>query len=595
MHLRHLRSIIVFPSKSTSDSMKIKTKLTLGVGLLFLMIILLSAVGALYINALKKDTENILVANYNSLQYSNNMLIALEENSQESLKEFDINLRKQEKNISEIGEQETTENLRKNFTKYTSNQLENTFQKSIRSNISQIMAQNMQAIQRKSDLAKRTAEDATITVALVGAICFLIAFSLLVNLPSSIANPIKELTESIKQIADKNYSRRVNFVNQNEFGELATSFNTMAEKLEEYNDSSLATLMIEKKRIETLINNMHDPVMGLDEKMKIIFVNEEATKTIGLPQNEMIGKFAQDLSLRNDLIRSLIQDITVPMSNNGKEKAQTIKIFADNKESYFEKETLNISIVPTGEQVKKTIGYVVILRNITEHKELDFAKTNFIATVSHEFKTPISSIKMSLQLLENEKVGSINQEQKNLIESIKDDANRLLNTTSELLNITQVETGKIQLSIIPTNPKDILEYAINANKTPAEQKQIIIKTTVPENLPLVVADSEKTAWVLINLISNSIRYSHENSAINLSIAVDNQHVKFLVKDTGQGIAPQYKDKVFDRYFRVPGTKKEGTGLGLAISKEFIEAQGGKIEMESDFGAGSLFTVTLKKV
>ena len=574
--------------------MKIKTKLTISVGLLFLMIILLSAVGALYINALKKDTENILVANYNSLEYSKNMLLALEENTTKALSEFKVNLEKQEKNLTEIGEKETTGNLRKNFTEYTKNQSDFISQKSIRAEIFKIMEVNMKAIQRKSDLAKQTAEVATLRIALVGAICFLIAFSLLVNLPSSIANPIKELTESIKQIAAKNYSRRVNFVNHNEFGELATSFNTMAEKLEEYNDSTLATLMIEKKRIETLINNMHDPVIGLDEKMKIIFVNEEATKTIGLPQAEMLGKFAQDLSLRNDLIRSLIRDITVPLTNIGKEKAQTIKIFADNKESYFEKETLNISIVPTGEQIKKTIGYVVILRNITEYKELDFAKTNFISTVSHEFKTPISSIKMSLQLLENEKIGTINQEQKNLIESIKDDANRLLDTTTELLNITQVETGKIQLSIIPTEPKAILEYAINANKTQAEQKQIQLKTDYPKHLPMVAADSEKTAWVLINLISNAIRYSHENSTINLSLIVDNQHVKFVVKDSGQGIAPQYQDKVFDRYFRVPGTKKEGTGLGLAISKEFIEAQNGQISMKSDFGAGSVFTVTLKQ-
>lgn len=574
--------------------MKIKTKLTLSVGLLFLMIILLSVVGALYINALKKDTENILDANYSSLEYSKNMLLTLEENTTKSLKEFEVSLLKQEKNLTEIGESEATKNLRKNFTQYTKNQSNFIFQKSIRNEIFKIMDLNMKAIQHKSDLAKKTAEVATLRIALAGAICFLIAFSLLVNLPANIANPIRELTESIKQIAAKNYSRRVNFVNHNEFGELATSFNTMAEKLEEYNDSTLATLMIEKKRIETLINNMHDPVIGLDEKMKIIFVNEEATKTIGLPQSEMLGKFAQDLSLRNDLIRSLIQDITVPMTNIGKEKAQTFKIFADNKESYFEKETLNISIVPTGEQIKKTIGYVVILRNITEYKELDFAKTNFISTVSHEFKTPISSIKMSLQLLENEKIGAINQEQKNLIESIKDDANRLLNTTTELLNITQVETGKIQLSIISTEPKTILEYAINANKTQAEQKQIQLKTYYPKDLPMVVADNEKTAWVLTNLISNAIRYSHENSTINLSIIIDDLHVKFVVKDSGQGIAPQYQNKVFDRYFRVPGTKKEGTGLGLAISKEFIEAQNGQIFMESDFGAGSVFTVRLNR-
>lgn len=574
--------------------MKIKTKLTLGVGLLFLMIILLSAVGAMYINALKSDTENILVANYNSLEYSSKMLLALEENSDKSLQEFGRNLKKQEHNISEIGEKEVTQTLRIYYNQFSKNQSDFTVHQSIRKEIFKIMDLNMQAIQRKSEFAKHTAEVATLRIALSGVICFLIAFTLLINLPSNIANPIKELTESIKQIAAKNYSQRVHFESNNEFGELATSFNTMAEKLEEYNDSNLATLMIEKKRIEALISNMHDPVIGLDEKMKILFVNEEATKTVGLPATEMVGEFAQNLAIRNDLLRSLMQDIQVTQSMSGKEKTQTVKIFADGKESYFEKETHTISIIPTGEQNKKTIGFVVILRNITEYKELDSAKTNFIATVSHEFKTPISSIKMSLQLLENERVGILNEEQKNLIESIKDDANRLLNTTSELLNITQVETGNIQLAIVPTAPKDILIYAVNANKTQAEQKQIQLKIDCPEELPQVLTDSEKTAWVLINLISNAIRYSHDNSIINLSIIADNQHVKFVVKDTGQGIAPQYKDKVFDRYFRVPGTKKEGTGLGLAISKEFIEAQGGQISVESDFGAGSIFTVALAK-
>jgi two-component system, NtrC family, sensor histidine kinase KinB len=575
--------------------MKIKTKLTLGVGLLFLMILLLSAIGEIYINALKSDTENILVDNYNSLEYANKMLASLEENSSKSLQKFNENLTLQERNISEIGEKEATQSLRVYYNQYLQAEANSKNQQFIRQEIFKIIDLNMQAIKRKSEFAKRTAEVATLRIALSGVICFLIAFTLLINLPSNIANPIKELTESIKQIAAKNYSQRVHFESNNEFGELATSFNTMAEKLEEYNDSSLAILMIEKKRIETLINNMHDPVIGLDENMKIIFVNEEGTKTVGLPATEMVGEFAQNLAIRNDLLRSLMQDIQVTQSISGKEKTQTVKIFADGKESYFEKETHIISITPTGEQTKKTIGFVVILRNITEYKELDFAKTNFIATVSHEFKTPISSIKMSLQLLENEKVGQINKEQKNLIESIKDDANRLLGTTSELLNITQVETGNIQLSIMPTEPIAILEYAINANKMQAEQKQIQLKIDCPEELPQVLADSEKTAWVLINLISNAIRYSHDNSTINLSIVADNQHVKFMVKDTGQGIAPQYKDKVFDRYFRVPGTKKEGTGLGLAISKEFIEAQGGQISVESDFGAGSVFTVQLNRI
>lgn len=573
--------------------MKIKTKLTLGVGLLFLLIILLSVVGTKYINQLKSDTENILVANYISLEYSRNMLTALEEGTEKSISKFETNLKKQEKNITEIGEQESTAELRKNFEYYRQNKEDISVQTNMRKEIFNLMDMNMQAIQRKSEVAKATADKAVFWIAITGSLCFLIAFVLLVNLPSNIANPIKELTESIRQIAAKNYSERVHFESHNEFGQLANSFNTMAEKLEEYNNSNLAKLMMEKKRIETLINNMHDPVIGLDEHLKIIFANEEAIKISGLKNVELVGKPAKELAIKNDLIRSLIQDLMLVDTGNT-QKQPPIKIFSENKESYFEKETLHISITPTGETDSKLVGHVIFLRNVTSYKELDFAKTNFIATVSHEFKTPISSIKMSLQLLENEKVGELNEEQRNLIESIKDDANRLLKITGELLNMTQVESGNIQLSILPTDPKEILLYAINATKTQADQKQIQFEISYPDNISPVQADNEKTAWVLTNLISNAIRYSYDNSKIYVSIQQNQNQVQISVTDTGQGIAPEYKDKIFERYFRVPGTKKEGTGLGLAISKEFIEAQGGQITLTSEFGAGSTFTLTLNK-
>lgn len=571
--------------------MRIKTKLTLGVGLLFLLIILLSLVGARYINELKTDTENILVANYNSLEYSRNMLTSLEDGTEKAFLKFETNLQNQEKNITEIGEPEVTSEIRSSFDTFKLNNSDSSLAGAIRKDIFKLMDMNMQAIQRKSEVAKETAEKAVFWIAITGTLCFLIAFVLLVNLPSNIANPIKELTESIKQIAAKNYSERVHFESHSEFGQLAKSFNTMAEKLEEYNNSNLAKLMKEKKRIETLINNMHDPVIGLDENLKVIFANEEAIKIIGMGEKDIIGHHTQELAVKNDLIRTIIQDLMVAESGNGL-KSKPIKIFADNKEGYFEKETLHISVTPTGEQIKQLIGHVIILRNITEFQELDFAKTNFIATVSHEFKTPISSIKMSLQLLENEGIGKLNEEQKNLVDSIKDDATRLLKITGELLNMTQVESGNIQLSILPADPKEMLIYAINATQTQADQKQIKFEIECSENISKVQADKEKTAWVLTNLISNAIRYSYDNSKVYLDIQQTANQIQFSVRDTGQGIAPQYKDKVFDRYFRVPGTKKEGTGLGLAISKEFIEAQGGQITVDSEFGAGSTFTVTL---
>lgn len=570
--------------------MKIRTKLTLGVGLLFILITLLTYVGAKSINALKNDTENILVANYNTLEYSRNMLLALDElsNDKGAIRKLEENLYKQQTNITEIGEKEATQNLRQHFAQLKINNFDRAIHLLIRKDITEIMRLNMEAIQRKSDVAKQTAASSTIGIAITGTLCFVIAFTLLINLPSNIASPIKKLTESIKQIAANDYSQRVYFEDHSEYGELAKSFNTMAEKLEEYNNSNLSQLLFEKKRIETLINNMQDPVIGLDENKKILFANDEALKVTGLKPEQLIGQQAQDVSLGNDLVRSLVKDLIMPENIGNENKKQPIKIFANSKESYFEKEVIDIAIVPTGEKDKRHIGHVIVLKNITPFKELDFAKTNFIATISHELKTPISSIKMSTQLLENQKTGAINTEQKQLIDSIKDDSQRLLKITSELLNLSQVETGNIQLNLQKSTPYQILKFATEAVKVAAEQKQIQILTEVEENLPDVKADAEKTAWVLINFLTNAINYSPEQSRIIIKVAQDGQLVYFSVNDQGKGIEKRYKDKIFDKYFQVPGSVKTGTGLGLAISKEFIEAQNGTIGVESEIGMGSTF-------
>lgn len=581
-------------TSSTIQEMKIKTKLRLGIGLLFMMIIVLSMVAAGYVNLLKNDTENILVDNYNSLEYARNMLLSLDQLQSDSVsvKEFESNLHKQQNNITEPGEGEATQKLTDHYASLKITKNSTDLHPRIRNDISDLMKLNMEAIQYKSNVALKTVKSANLWIAISGTLCFLIAFTLFVNLPGNIANPIRELSESIREIAAKNYAERVRFDRKDEFGELAGSFNTMAEKLEEYDNSNLSQILIEKKRIETLINNMHEPVIGLDENKMILFANAEAAKIIGLTATEMLGQSAVELALQNDLIRSLVQSAPV---SEVKTAAPSLKIYADNKESYFEKELVDITITPTGEKRQLFIGQVIILKNITPFKELDFAKTNFIATVSHELKTPISSIKMSLQLLENKQTGDINEEQKQLMDSIRDDSNRLLKITSELLNMSQVETGNIQLNIQQSNPEQILHYAMEAVKMQADQKQIHLETNALQDLPLVKADTEKTAWVLINFLTNAIRYSTEDSKIEVSIKRENDTVRFSVKDEGKGIDSRYRDKIFDRYFQIPGSSKTGTGLGLAISKEFIEAQGGQIGLESEVGMGSTFYFCLAAI
>ncbi len=573
--------------------MKVKEKLLLSTGVLFAMIILLTALSIIYINRLSNDTSNILVANYNTLDYSRKMMMALDDNiaNKTSRQQFEENLHLQHKNITEPGELEFTDSLTANYKALLLHPSDSSVLHSARKNISGIMLLNMQAIERKSKIAAETSGNSIFWITLIGTICFIIALTLFFNLPGNVANPIRELTESIKEIAQGNYARRIHYPGKNEFGELASSFNTMAEKLEEYQASNIQKLLIEKKRIETLINNMNDPVIGLDENRKVLFMNNVALKISGLKAEDVKNKPVQEIAVTNDLVRSLVQELFA----ENKEKAdnkQPVKIYANHKESYFQKQIIPIKIIPTGETREVLMGNVILLQNITPYKELDFAKTNFIATVSHELKTPISSIKMSLQLLENKQLGSLNTEQQNLVDSIKEDAGRLLKITGELLNMTQVETGSIQMSVIPSSPDDIIDYAVNANKTAAENKNIKLDISIPVNIPRVFADKDKTAWVLNNLISNAIRFSYDNSTVLITVTEDNNKMKFTVTDNGQGIAPQYIGKIFERYFRIPGTKKEGTGLGLSISKEFIEAQGGYMTVESEFGKGSSFSFYL---
>ncbi|MGZ3822485.1 MAG: ATP-binding protein [Mucilaginibacter sp.] len=568
--------------------MTIKNKLRAGFGFLFLLALICCGLSIYFLNRLSADASVILKNNYESLKYVKEIGSALDKNEltldKNQISVIEDNLNRQEHNITEPGEQQHTDSLRSKYEQLkllgNNESKQSALRRQVRKQLFEIMQLNMSAIEHKNTVAQSTASSATLVVALIGSFLFLISFSFVVNFPGYIANPIKELTERIQEIAKRNYHQQLNFKSNDEFGELGKAFNTMTFKLAEYENSNLASILFEKKRIETIINSMHDAIIGLDEKSFIIFVNEVACTLVGMAELNLIGKYAPDVAMENDLLRNLLVTDQIKM-----------KIYADNRESYYSKEVLSVI------SKEKVIGKVIILKNITEFQQLDEAKTNFIATISHELKTPISSIKMSLKLLEDERIGAVNTEQKQLLENIEDDARRVLQITGELLDMAQVETGKLHLNFGSTHPKNIVDYAVKAVRFTAEQKQVALNVVCDENLPEVRADLDKTTWVLINLLSNAIKYSHEKSTVDLLVKkVKGGEVEFSVADHGQGIENKYLSRIFERYFKVPGATVDqtGTGLGLAIAKDFIEAQSGKIAVESELGEGSRFYFTLKK-
>ncbi|WP_276480488.1 sensor histidine kinase [Paraflavitalea pollutisoli] len=557
-------------------AVRLKTKLSLGLGFLFLVILTFGILSLYYVHRLSGDAEQILKNNYESLVYSNNMLKALEDlpSDTSAFTRFEANLRNQEVNVTEMGEREMTETLRKDFKELRSMPTDSSNYAQLRTTIRMVNEINQQAILRKNAIAGLTADKAQLWLTVIFTSLILIVITFIYNFPGIIAEPVAKLAEGIREIANKNYSKRIYLKQEDEFGELANAFNSMASKLDEYENSNLAKLTFEKKRIETIINQMRDGIIGLDENRHILFLNAVAEKLLGLREKEMIGKYAPDLALKNDLMRTLLQE-----DNSKKE----LKIFADEKESYFSKDVLDV--LNNGAMA----GQVIVLRNITPFHELNEAKTNFIATVSHELKTPISSIKMSARLLTDNRIGPFNAEQLELTKGISEDADRLLNITSGLLNMSQVETGNIQLKLQPAAPQSIVDQAVQAVQFQAVQKNIVLQSNLPANLPAVLADTEKTSWVLINFLTNAIRYSPDATSIDIAVVPQGNRLAFTVTDHGRGIDEKYLPRLFDRYFKVPGThERSGTGLGLAISKEFIEAQGGNIWVKSRIGEGSLF-------
>lgn len=579
--------------------MKIKTKLRLGFGFLFIIVLSFGLIALFFLNELSDKSKMILKDNYKSLQYVATMRKVIDENnfplSEAQRLTFVENLNNESQNITEQGEKIAFLKLQsayKTLDAPSAATVNVNSLKNIRAALHEIEQVNLAAIYDKNERANETSSRANLYIMIAATLSFIILFTFIVNFPGFVANPLAEFGAAIKQISRKNYKQRLHFENEDEFTELADSFNGMVVKLNEWENSNLSTIKSEKLRIEAIIAQMQDAIIGLNEKGEVLFLNHLAAKLMGLDEDKIVGQNVAGLVQKNELLKRIIK----PDTNE-----PTLKIYADDKESYFQLENREIIIPNYEEQEENTLisatksaGSVYILKNITQFKELDEAKTNFIATVSHELKTPLSSIKMSLKLLNDERVGSMNEEQHELLTHIKEDSDRLLKITSELLDLSQVETGNLKLNFAITSPEAIVQYAIDAVKFQAEQKSIQLNLNCDPKLPNVYADIQKTAWVMVNFLSNALRYSAEKSKVIIDVFQKDQFIQFSVQDFGKGIEEKYQKRLFDRYFQVPtdGQNKSGSGLGLAISKDFIEAEQGKIWVVSAIGEGSKFCFTL---
>jgi len=606
--------------------MKLKTLILWGYVLMGAIIIALSSFSIFFIERLNSASEKILKDNYLSIESANKLIDNLDiiENSQAILlskkqiekdissreyilakKAFSEYLIKCEGNITETGESEKLKDIRKQFDIYISkienadtafsdikyfNELIPEYKK-VKKLCYDLLELNEKAILNKSENSNKISKETELLMLIVAGMSILFVALIIIKAPSTIIQPILELTKKVEGISNKKYSERIEVKSDNEVGALAVSFNKMAEKLSEYEKSNIEKIIVEKKRAEAIVENMRDAIIVLDEKDIVIFANKVSSELLGIEQTELVGRHVDKIAAANNLFKNIIDSRKQNESYKSEDKNKYLRIVNNNKEEFYQKDFTKISYSNT-----EIIGTIIVLKNVTGFKELDEIKSGFVATVSHELKTPLAAMNMSLRLLQDIRVGELNNEQKKLTSSMKEEVKRLLKMVNELLNLAKLESGGEIYKYQEISLEELVDAAVTPMLMQLEQKNINFDLEIEKGLPKLILDVNKIAWVIINLLNNAVRYTYEGGEIKFKVSRENNFVKFSVSDNGVGIKPEYIDKIFQKFVQVnkenTGNQYKGVGLGLAISKEFIEAHKGVIYVTSEYEKGSEFVFKL---
>jgi two-component system, NtrC family, sensor histidine kinase KinB len=396
-----------------------------------------------------------------------------------------------------------------------------------------------------------------------------------VRLQRSILRPIRRLTTVSNELGEGKLDQVVPVESQDELGQLADTFNKMATKLRAYRQVMGDQILQARQMTEITFSAFPDPIIALTSDGRIDFTNPAATKFLhecgqqdGLPSSvqaevDRIFKGAPDF---------------LPTS------FERVIVFRVGDHEVF----MLPRVIGMRDEAGNIFGAAVILQDVTRLRLLDEVKTNLVSTVSHELKTPLTSVRMGLHLLLEERIGTLNNKQTELLLAAREDSERLLRMINDLLDLAKLESGEAVLPSQVIEPRELVENAREDSRALAESRGSRLVARIAPDLPKVFVDAQQIAHVFSNFVSNAVKHTKAGEAIVLAAKSQDGNIRFSVIDQGSGIPPQYQTKLFDRFFRVPGSEVTGAGLGLAIAREIVMAQGGTIGVNSIPGQGSEF-------
>jgi len=594
------------------------------------LVVAVLVVGALALQTLRSlgtASQNILTANYRSVLAAQRMKEAAERIDSAALfivaghrekaapqiahnrRAFETELGVEEGNITEAGEKEAAADLRRQWEDYQARvaafaddpsaraaevyfrELQPRFL-GLKETADRVLDMNQAAMVRKSEHAQAVArrlEMATLAAAVLALGLAVLTTSRAITVA---LRPLNVLTHAVRRIGEKDFAARARVEGTHEIAALAADFNAMAERLAEFEQSSLGAVVQARQASHAAIESLPDPVVVFDGGGRILAANEAARTVLRLPRDEQAARLGDvDPAPRAAIERARAHVLAGrgPYVSQGYE--EVVRLAVGGAEHQF---------LPRGSALYDAGGTVtgvaVTLQDVTRLRHFDELKTDLVATVAHEFRTPLTSLRMAVHLCLEEAAGPLTDKQAELLHGAREDCERMQAMVDDLLDLSRIEGGMLEVRPRPLEVEPLLEQAVEAERAAAAEAGVDLRKELPPGLPRVAADRERIHLVLVNLVSNAIRHTPKGGVVRV-IAVEGPdgQVTLRVTDSGKGIPREFQPRIFEKFFRLPGADAGGAGLGLFIARETVRAHKGDIGVDSSPGAGTSIWFTLPAV
>ncbi|HUN64809.1 MAG TPA: ATP-binding protein [Bacteroidota bacterium] len=443
-------------------------------------------------------------------------------------------------------------------------------------------------LQKVSQQTRSASDEAIVAALIASLIAAGLSIVTMVQFTRRVIQPAERLTSTVNRIGRGNLDIKIDIDTDDEIGQLSREFNKMTERLRKYEEMNVDRILAEKQKSETIVENLSDAILVCDAEGRIQLLNRSAEELLSIKETNVLDK-PIDTIIREPRIIALFHP-----GGQGDTAVPYIQFSHKGRPVYLRP---RISVIRSSAGAVR--GTVVILQDVTQFKELDRMKSDFMAAVSHEFRTPLTSINMSVDILRQKILGPLTDKQEEMLTASKQDCERLTKLVRDLLQLSKLESGSMELREDLLDIRAVVESAIHSYTLPFREKGVALAVTAPERLPRFIGDEQQFSWVISNLVGNALRYTDAGGRVDIILRGDTENFLTVhVRDTGRGIAPEYLGKIFDKFVQVKETFDStpgSVGLGLSIAKEIIEMYGGKIWVESTPGKGSVFSFQLPAV